>query len=123
MLAEFLHATPRDIFAWLPAYTSERCLKTSSSGVSDGLDANDWNTVPKGHMGEKKMVSIYQMVLTETLFISSSRTSSRLGTYSRAHVDDDRQISSGKRLMEVREELLTESSFGKLSDRDENIYL
>lgn len=63
------------------------------------------------------------MVLTETLFISSSRTSSRLGTYSRAHVDDDRQISSGKRLMEVREELLTESSFGKLSDRDENIYL
>lgn len=34
-----LQATPRDIFAWLLAYVSDRCLKTSSSGVSDGCDA------------------------------------------------------------------------------------
>ena len=50
VLAELLHATPRDILAWLLAYTNERCLKTSSSGVRDGADAYEWNTEPKGHV-------------------------------------------------------------------------
>ncbi len=39
-----LQASPRLMVGWFCAYVKAKCLKTSSSGVSEGDDAKLWNT-------------------------------------------------------------------------------
>lgn len=62
-----LQGRPRCMVAWLKEYTPARWLKTSSSGVREGVDVNCWKTAPTetGMSEVRRSISIHQEVEDE----------------------------------------------------------